>query len=56
MRQNSRADSRKAKDLARRKYAQRQIDKWVKWSWEQRGKVLYTELVELQEEYGIKCY
>ena len=56
MRQNSTANSRKAKALARQKYAERQIDKFVKWSWNTRGKVLYTELVEYQNQYGIKCY
>ena len=45
-----------AKQVARQKYAERQIDKWVKWSWENRGKVKYEELVELQDKYGIKCY
>ncbi len=56
MRQNNRVNPREAKDLARRKYAERQIEKFIKWSWNVRGKVLYTELVELQNKYGIKCY
>ena len=56
MRQNNRADIREAKRLARKKYAERQIDKWVKWSWEKRGKVKYKELVELQDKYNIKVY
>ena len=56
MRRNDTFDSRKAKIIARQKYAERQIDKFVKWSWEKRGKVLYTELVEYQTQYGIKCY
>ena len=30
----------KAKEIARRKYAERQIDKYVKWSWNVKGKVL----------------
>ncbi len=56
MRQNGTVNSRQAKQLARRKYAERQIDKWVKWSWNNRGKILYKELVELQDQYEIKCY
>jgi len=56
MRQNGRVDSRKAKKLARQKYAERQIDKWIKWSWDNRGKVVYKELVLRQEQHGIKCY
>jgi len=54
MRRDNKIDSRKAKAIARQKYAERQIDKWVKWSWEARGKIKYKELVELQDQYGIK--
>ena len=56
MRRNSKTDPRKAKQIARQMYAERQINKWVKWSWEVRGKIKYKELVELQNQYGIKCY
>lgn len=56
MRQNDRADSRKAKKIARQKYGERQIDKWVKWSWENRGKITYKEIVLRQEKHNIKCY
>ena len=34
------------KEVARRKYGERQIDKWVKWSFTMRGKVLWKELME----------
>ena len=56
MRRNNTLNPREAKRIARQKYAERQIDKFVKWSWDTRGKVLYTELVEYQNQYGIKCY
>jgi hypothetical protein len=56
MRRNNTPNPREAKRIARQKYAERQIDKFVKWSWDTRGKVLYTELVEYQNQYGIKCY
>ncbi len=56
MRRDSKTDPRKAKAVARQMYAERQINKWVKWTWEMRGKVKYKELVELQDQYGIKCY
>ena len=56
MRRNSETDPRKAKAVARQMYAERQINKWIKWSWEMRGKIKYKELVELQNQYGIKCY
>ena len=56
MRQNNRIDQRKAKKIARIKYASRQVDKFIKWSIETRGRLLYRELVEMQEAYDIKCY
>ena len=54
MRQNNRVNS--SKELTRRKYGERQIDKWWTWSWAQRGKVKYKELVEYQNKYNIKVY
>ncbi len=56
MRQNNRIDPRKAKKIARIKYASRQVDKFIKWSVEARGRLLYRELVEIQEAHDIKCY
>ncbi len=55
MRQNNRVNPREAKRIARQKYAERQIDKWVKWSWEVKGKIKYKDLVTLQNRYGIIC-
>jgi len=56
MRRNNTPNPRLAKQIARHKYAERQIDKFVKWSWEVRGKVKYKELVELMDRYNIKAY
>ena len=42
-----------AKRIARQKYAERQIDKFVKWSWEVKGKVRYKDIVQLQKKYRI---
>jgi hypothetical protein len=56
MRRNDKANPGQAKRIARKMYAERQINKWVKWSWEMRGKIKYKELVELQNKYDIKCY
>ena len=56
MRYNSKIDPRKQKQLARQKYAERQIDKWVKWRMQVRGYVLYKDLVEMQNKFNIKCY
>jgi len=56
MRRDNKHNPFEAKRIARQKYAERQIDKFVKWSWEIRGKVKYKELIELQDQYGIKCH
>ena len=49
MRRDNKANPFEAKRIARQKYAERQIDKFVKWSWEVRGRVKYKELIELQD-------
>tara|TARA_R100000353_G_scaffold124311_1_gene88230 strand:- start:564 stop:770 length:207 start_codon:yes stop_codon:yes gene_type:complete len=41
------------KEIARRKYGERQIDKWVKWSFSMRGKVLWKELMEQIKRYKL---
>ena len=56
MRRNNTADPKKAKLIARQKYAERQIDKWWKWSFESLGYVKYKDLKEMQDKYNIKCY
>ena len=56
MRSNSKINPRESKRLSRQKYAERQIDKWWKWSWEKRGRVKYKELVRYQDEYKLKVY
>tara|TARA_B100001287_G_scaffold144020_1_gene121062 strand:- start:1811 stop:1984 length:174 start_codon:yes stop_codon:yes gene_type:complete len=56
MRRNGKIDIRKQKQLARQKYAERQIDKWVKWRMQAKGYILYKDLVEMQNNFNIKCY
>ncbi len=56
MRRNSKVDIRNDKHIARKKYSERQIDKWVKWRMDIKGYMYYTDLVKLQEEHNIKCY
>ena len=56
MRRNSKHNPFEAKRLAREKYAQRQIEKWIKWTMDVRGKMIYKELVELHNKYNIKVY
>ena len=56
MRRDSKADFRETKHIARQKYAERQIDKFVKWSWEAKGKVKYSDIKQLHNRYDIECY
>lgn len=53
MRRNNKVNPQRAKQIARQKYAERQIDKYVKWSIEVRGYVKYKDIVEQQEKYNI---
>jgi|TARA_B110000858_G_C17472839_1_gene323571 hypothetical protein len=56
MRRDSKHNPFEAKRLAREKYAQRQIEKWIKWTIDVRGKMIYKELVEIHNKYNIKVY
>ena len=56
MRQNNRANPHLAKKIARQKYKERQIDKYIKWSIEARGYVKYKDIVEQQDKYNILVY
>ena len=56
MRRNSTVNPFEAKRIAKQKYAERQIDKFVKWSWEAKGKVKYKNIKQLQTKYDIECY
>ena len=52
MRRDDTFDSIRKKAEARKKYAERQIDKWVTWSFNNKGKVIYKELLEVIEQYN----
>ena len=56
MRQNNRANPQLSKKVARQKYAERQIDKFIKWSINQKGYVKYKDIVEQQDKYNIVVY
>ena len=56
MRRDNTPNPKLAKQVARQKYAERQIDKWIKWTLDSRGKLIYKELVELHNKLNIKCY
>lgn len=51
MRQDSGANNWKAKIEARRKYNERQIEKFIKWSVKNKGCLKYKDLLEIQEKY-----
>ena len=51
MRRDRELNSWEKKDLARRKYAQRQLDKFIKWSIETKGYLKYKELIEYERKY-----
>ena len=53
MRQNNTANPRKAKEVARRKYAERQLQKFIDWSIESKGRLKYKDLIEYSKKYGI---
>ncbi len=55
MRRDSKANPFKAKRIARQKYAERQIDKFVKWSREAKGKVRSIDIEQLHKRYNIIC-
>ncbi len=56
MRQNNRVNPQLAKKIARQKYKERQIDKYIKWSIEARGYVKYKDIIEQQNKYNILVY
>ena len=56
MRRNNKVNPELAKQIARRKYAERQIDNFVKWSVNQKGYVKYKDIVEQHDKYNIKVY
>ena len=51
MRRNSKTDPRQAKAVARKKYAERQLEKFIKWSIESKGYLKYKDLIEYSKKY-----
>lgn len=54
MRRDRELNSWEKKDLARRKYAERQLEKFIKWSIESKGYLKYKELIEYERKYAVK--
>jgi len=51
MRRNRELNTWEKKDLARKKYAERQLEKFIKWSIESKGHLKYKELIEYERKY-----
>jgi len=56
MRRNNKVNPRISKLTAQHKYAERQIAKFVKWSFESKGYIKFKDIIKLQDKYNIKCY
>lgn len=56
MRQGNSNDPAKQKKIARIKYANRQIDKFIKASLNNKGYLKFKDLVEVQDSFNIKVY
>tara|TARA_Y100001937_G_scaffold107922_1_gene151062 strand:- start:1242 stop:1409 length:168 start_codon:yes stop_codon:yes gene_type:complete len=54
MRRNRELNTWEKKDLARRKYAERKLDQFIKWSIESKGYLKYKELIEYSNKYDIR--
>ena len=51
MRRNRELNTWEKKDLAKKKYAERQLEKFIKWSIEKKGYLKYKELIEYERKY-----
>jgi len=52
MRRNRKLNTWEQKDLARRKYIERKLQKFIDWSIEQKGYLKYKELIEYERKYS----
>ena len=50
---NGENNIREEKELARKRYAERQFDKWIKWSFEIKGRIKYRDVLKKQEELNL---
>ena len=51
MRRNRQLNTWEKKDLARRKYSERKLEKFIKWSIESKGYLKLNELLEYERKY-----
>jgi hypothetical protein len=52
MRRNREPNTWEKKDLARRKYAERKLQKFIDWSINTKGYLKYKELIEYERKYS----
>lgn len=53
MRSSDRLNTEQTKEVARKKYAERQFSKWIKWRWDNFGYIPFDELVKQCKKYKI---
>tara|TARA_E500000318_G_scaffold93376_1_gene92431 strand:- start:425 stop:598 length:174 start_codon:yes stop_codon:yes gene_type:complete len=53
MRRDRKLNSWEQKDLARRMYAKRKLQKFIDWSIESKGYLKYKELIEYERKYSL---
>jgi len=51
MRRDRKLNTWQKKDLARRKYIERQVDKFIKWSIESKGYLKHKDLIKFEKQY-----
>jgi len=56
MRSRHRNTTESAKHIARRKYKERKIDTFIKWSMNTRGYLRWKDLEFIHNKYNVKCY
>ena len=54
MRRNRELNSFEQKDLARRKYAERKLQKFIDWSIASKGYLKYKELIKYERKYSAR--
>ena len=52
MRRNREPNTWEKKDIARKKYSERQLEKFIKWSIDTKGYLKYKELIAYERKYA----
>ena len=56
MQRDGKVNPFKEKLTSRQRYAERQIEKFIKWSWDIKGRIRSTDIEQLHKRYNIKCF